>query len=117
MGDSMKIVLNGERLPWPDDPPTFRERRQAAEAMEVPVKRFVEIMTDPDEMAEREVGILALALIRSGRDTSGLLDLSPQDFSVELEPGDLAESELDAEADQLPPASSRDDEPVAAQAN
>lgn len=109
----MKIVVKGTPLPWPDDPPTFRERRQAAAAIEVPVKRFVEIMTTPDEEAEREVGILALAMIRAGHPTDGLLDLTPGDYTIEIEPGDLADSEL-PEADS-PPASSPDGVLVGAQ--
>lgn len=100
----MKLQIDGRDYAWPEHP-TFRQRRQAAQALDITVNELVLILTDPARSAEREEVIAALALVEAGENASRVLDLHPDDITVTAEPDDLE----DAETDARPPASSPDD--------
>lgn len=100
----MQILIQGRAYPWPDTP-TYRQRRQAAQALGLSVNELISILVEPERTAEREEVFAALALTAAGQDATQVLDLHPGDISIQIDPEDVP----DQEAADLPPASSPDD--------
>lgn len=106
----MKLIISGREYEWPTTP-TFRQRKQAARALDMTVDEFVQVIVE--NRAENTEAFAALALVMADDPNPGrVMDMTADDISLRVEDGDLQ----DTTGDQLPPASSRDDATDAAAA-
>lgn len=98
----MKLVIQGREYEWPTTP-TFRQRKHAARALEMTVDEYVTVILQ--NSAENTEAYAALALVMADDPDPGrVMDMTADDITVRIEPGDLP----DGDGDALPPASSRD---------